>query len=68
LPLRFYRLVRIGRCLSLNVSKAGLSISVGPPGVRLTFGKRGVRETVGIPGTGLYYTRFRRAPRLRRPT
>jgi|HubBroStandDraft_2_1064218.scaffolds.fasta_scaffold329048_2 hypothetical protein len=44
-------------------SKSELSFSVGPPGVCFTLGKRGVRETVGIPGTGIYYTRFRRSPR-----
>jgi hypothetical protein len=57
MPLRFFRRIPIvGRFVTLNVSKGGLSASVGVPGFRVTHGTSGSRVTVGIPGTGLFYT------------
>jgi hypothetical protein len=57
MPLRFFRrLPIVGRFVTLNLSKGGVSASVGVPGFRITHGTSGARVTVGIPGTGLFYT------------
>lgn len=63
---RFFRRTKIGRGLSLNLSKSGPSLSVGPRGAKVTVGPRGVRRTVGVPGTGLYYTSTSRGSGRRR--
>ena len=56
MSLRFWRRIRLGRWLALNVAKGAVSLSVGPPGCRLTVGTAGARLTVGGWGTGLFWT------------
>jgi hypothetical protein len=53
---RFFRRVRLGPGVTMNLSKSGPSFSFGVRGAHLTVGRRGVRRTVGIPGTGIFYT------------
>ena len=57
MPWRFQRRIRIGKGLTLNLSKRGASVSAGRRGARITAGRRGTRATTGIPGTGLSYSR-----------
>ena len=57
MPFRFWRRVKVGPGITLNLSKSGGSVSVGPRGARLTVGPRGARGTAGIPGTGIFYTK-----------
>jgi hypothetical protein len=52
----FHRFPIIGRFVTLNVSKTGVSVSAGVPGAHITTGTHGTRATVGLPGTGLFYT------------
>jgi tetratricopeptide (TPR) repeat protein len=54
--LRFFRRVRLGKGLTLNLSKTGASLSMGPRGAKFTMGTSGKRVTAGLPGTGLFYT------------
>lgn len=54
--LRFFRRVRLGKGLTLNLSKTGASLSMGPRGAKFTMGTSGRRVTAGLPGTGLFYT------------
>ena len=54
--IRFFKRVKIGRWITLNLSKTGISTSVGLPGARMTFGNGKTRTTVGLPGTGISYT------------
>lgn len=54
---RFFRRMKIGSGLSVNMSKSGPSLSFGPRGAKITVGSHGIRQTAGIPGTGLYYTK-----------
>jgi tetratricopeptide (TPR) repeat protein len=60
--LRFWRRVRLGPGITLNLSKGGASLSVGPPGAKLTVGTSGAQVTVGMPGTGLFWTQRLGAP------
>lgn len=53
----FHRFPLIGRLVTLNVSKGGVSVSAGVPGAHVTTGTYGSRVTVGVPGTGLFYTK-----------
>ncbi|HYU57850.1 MAG TPA: DUF4236 domain-containing protein, partial [Actinomycetota bacterium] len=53
---RFYRSVRLGRGLRLNLSKTGVGVSAGVPGLRYSIHSSGrTVRTAGLPGTGLYY-------------
>lgn len=61
---RFFRRLRIGPGLWLNLSKGGVSLSAGVRGMRATFGRDRNRLTVGLPGTGLSFTKT--APRASR--
>lgn len=56
MSFRFWRRIRIGPGVSVNLSKSGASLSFGPRGAKVTVGPRGSRATIGIPGTGLFYT------------
>jgi hypothetical protein len=51
MPFRFFRPIKLGKGLHLNISKRGLGLSqkIGP----VTIGTR--RTTVNLPGTGLSY-------------
>lgn len=60
---RFWRRFMILPFVYLNISKSGLSFSFGPRGAKYTIGSRGRRMTLGIPGTGLFYTIFRKKNR-----
>jgi hypothetical protein len=52
---------------SFGLSKRGISTSVGAGGVRVSRGADGkVRRTVGVPGTGVYDTKFISAPEKHR--
>jgi hypothetical protein len=62
--LRFYRRVRLGSGLTLNLSRSGPSLSVGPHGARFTAGASGTRATVGLPGSGLFYSAASHSRRL----
>jgi hypothetical protein len=57
---RFFRRVRILPGVTLNFSRSGVSTSLGVRGAHVTFNRQGVRQTVGLPGSGLFYTTFRR--------
>ena len=57
LSLRFFKRIKILPCLTLNISKTGISFSFGPRGLKYTNGMHGERVTVGLTGTGLYYTK-----------
>lgn len=53
---RFYRSIRLGKGIRLNLSKTGFGISAGVPGARVSLHSSGrTVKTVGIPGTGVYY-------------
>lgn len=57
MPFRFFRRIPlVGRFVTVNVSKGGVSASVGVPGFHVTTGPRGSQITAGLPGTGLFYT------------
>ena len=56
MSLRFWRRVRLGPGLTLNLSKFRGSLSFGPRGAKYTMGMSGQRGTVSLPGTGLFYT------------
>ena len=53
----FRKRLRLGKFLSLNVSKSGLGLSVGPPGAKFSVNPKRARVQLGIPGTGLGYRR-----------
>ncbi len=53
--LRFYRRIRLGPGLRLNLSRSGTSVTAGETGAHVTIGPRGVGSSVGLPGTGLSY-------------
>lgn len=53
---RFRKTVKLGKGLSVNLSKSGGSVSFGPRGAKTNISKRGVRSTVSIPGTGISYS------------
>lgn len=52
---RFYKSIRLGKGVRLNLSKSGLSVSARGLGGSINVGSRGVSSSVGIPGTGLSY-------------
>ena len=56
MPFRFFRRVPLGKGLTMNISKTGLSFSAGPRGGAFTLGTSGARGTMSLPGTGLFYT------------
>ena len=56
MSFRFWRRVRLGPGVTLNLSKSTASLSFGPRGAKYTISPRGNRATAGIPGTGLFYT------------
>jgi hypothetical protein len=60
MPLRFQRRMRIMAGISLNSNKKSVSASFGRRGVHVTVGPKGKRTTIGLPGTGLYYTIYRK--------
>lgn len=51
----FRKQLRLGKFLSLNLSKSGVGLSVGPPGAKVSLNPKRARVQVGIPGTGLGY-------------
>jgi tetratricopeptide (TPR) repeat protein len=55
--LRFYKSIRLGKFIRLNISKSGLSATLGRPGMNVNIGRAGARVTAGIPGSGLSYRR-----------
>jgi hypothetical protein len=57
---RFFKRVKILPGLTLNLSKTGASLSAGVRGAHVTVGSKGVRKTVGLPGTGLFYTEYKK--------
>ena len=54
--IRFWKRIRLGKGITLNLSKSGPSISAGPRGAKVTLGRRGLRTTAGLPGTGISYS------------
>jgi Protein of unknown function (DUF4236) len=60
MPLRFQRRIKISPGISLNLNKKSVSASFGRRGAHLTAGPKGRRTTVGLPGTGVYYTIYRK--------
>jgi hypothetical protein len=58
MPSRFFRRVRIAPGVRVNFSKSLPSVSVGVRGAHVTVGHNRRRATVGIPGTGLFYTKY----------
>lgn len=62
MSIRFWRRIRLAPWLWLNLSKSGVSITFGRNGLTFTVGKSGLRYTLGLPGSGLFYTGFRRKP------
>jgi hypothetical protein len=57
---RFFKRIKIFPGLTLNLSKTGASLSAGVRGAHVTVGSKGVRQTVGLPGTGLFYTNYKK--------
>jgi hypothetical protein len=55
--LLFRKRLRLGKFLSINLSKSGVGLSVGPPGAKLSLNPRRARMQIGIPGTGIGYRR-----------
>lgn len=53
--LLFRKQLRLGKFLSLNLSKSGVGLSVGPPGAKVSVNPKRARMQVGIPGTGIGY-------------
>ena len=68
--LRFQKRIRLGRWLTLNLSRDGASVSVGVRGLRINVGRRGFFITLGVPGSGWSYRggfpwrRAKRSPRV----
>jgi hypothetical protein len=60
MPLRFQRRIRVSSGISLNLNKKSVSATLGRRGAHFTVGAKGRRTTVGLPGTGLYYTAYRK--------
>jgi Protein of unknown function (DUF4236) len=58
MPSRFFRRVRIAPGVRVNFSKSLPSVSLGVRGAHVTVGHHRRRATVGIPGTGLFYTKY----------
>ncbi len=52
---RFYRSIRLGKFIRLNISKSGIGFSAGIRGLRISTGPSGTHFTAGLPGTGLSY-------------
>jgi hypothetical protein len=50
---RFSKRIKIGKGITLNLSKKGVSTTVGTRGASVNVGKRGVHLNAGIPGTGI---------------
>ena len=55
--LLFRKRLRLGKFLSVNLSKSGIDLSVGPTGAKLSLNPKRARMQVGIPGTGIGYRR-----------
>lgn len=55
---RFYRSIRLGKFVRLNISKSGIGFSAGIPGLGITTGPRGTQFYAGLPGTGLSYRKI----------
>jgi tetratricopeptide (TPR) repeat protein len=55
--VRYYKRIKLGKFLALNISKTGIGLSVGIRGLRYSRGPSGSHLTVGLPGTGLRYQR-----------
>ena len=53
--LLFRKRLRLGKFISINVSKSGVGLSVGPPGAKVSVNPKRARVQVGIPGTGIGY-------------
>ena len=53
--LLFRKRLRLGKFLSINLSKSGVGLSIGPPGAKLSLNPKRARMQVGIPGTGIGY-------------
>jgi hypothetical protein len=51
----FRKRLRLGKFVSINLSKSGVGLSVGPPGAKLSVNPKRARVQVGIPGTGVGY-------------
>ena len=52
---RFYRSIRLGKFIRLNISKSGIGFSAGIPGLGISSGPSGTHFHAGLPGTGLSY-------------
>jgi len=57
---RLFRRIKILPGVTLNLSKSGVSESVGVRGAHVTVSSKGVRKTVGLPGSGVFYTEYRK--------
>ena len=56
---RFFKRIRVGGGLNLNLGKNGMGWSWGLPGQRYGVTAGGRRYvSVGIPGTGLYFQKY----------
>jgi tetratricopeptide (TPR) repeat protein len=59
---RFYKSVKLGKGVRLNLSKTGVGISSGVPGARYSIHSSGRRTaSVGIPGSGVSYRKDMRS-------
>ena len=65
MSIRLWRRFKVAPGIRLNLSKSGLSTSFGTHGMWYTIGPRGQRVTAGLPGSGLFVTEKRPAPRRR---
>lgn len=55
---RLNRRITIAPGVRINLARSGPSLSIGRTGHRVTYSRAGRRTTIGIPGTGVYHTRF----------
>ena len=53
---RFQKRIRLGKFLTFNLSRKGVSTSLGVTGARVTYGHGQKRTTLGLEGTGLSHT------------
>ena len=53
---RFQKRIKLGKFLTFNLSRKGVSTSIGVTGARVTYGHGQKRTTLGLEGTGLSHT------------
>lgn len=57
---RFQKRIKVGKFLTFNLSRKGVSTSIGVTGARVTYGHGQKRTTLGLEGTGLSHTSIKK--------